>query len=85
MAPERLLSNTPGAIRELGYAFQERAAIIEHCGGLARDEAERLAWREVNDGWTRLVVCGRDPDKHEAKGVTAHWLPPPPSYYGEAP
>jgi tubulysin polyketide synthase-like protein len=28
-------------------AWRERAAIAEHCGGLSRPEAERLAWQWV--------------------------------------
>jgi hypothetical protein len=28
-------------------AFEERAAIAEHCGGLSRVDAERLAWETL--------------------------------------
>ena len=35
--------------REITEAFEERAAIIEYCGGLSRAEAERLA-QEERDG-----------------------------------
>ena len=82
MAPERLLSNIPGAIQELGYAFQERARIAEYCGGLPREKAEPLAWQELRGEWQgRGLRFGRA----KASGVTSHWLPPPWSCYGEAP
>lgn len=32
---------------ELAFEFHERAAIIEHCGGLARGAAERGAWQGI--------------------------------------
>ena len=32
------------ALLDLLEAFEERAAIAEYCGGLAREDAERLAW-----------------------------------------
>jgi hypothetical protein len=31
-------------------AFEERAAIAEYCGGLSREDAERLAWQYVREG-----------------------------------
>ena len=33
------------ALHDLVEAFEERAAIAEYCGGLARADAERLAWQ----------------------------------------
>ena len=38
---------------DLHVLFQERAAILEHDGGLGRDEAERRAADEI--GWDRLI------------------------------
>ena len=35
------------ALYALVEAFEERAALAEHCGGLARAEAQRLAWANV--------------------------------------
>ena len=32
------------ALLDLLEAFEERAAIAEYCGGLSREDAERLAW-----------------------------------------
>lgn len=50
-------------------AFEERAAIAEHEGGLSRKEAETLAardqgFRDADDYWAWLadyVVAGRPP------------------------
>jgi hypothetical protein len=36
-------------------AFEERAAIVEHDGGLSRDEAEAIAW--IEDDRRRCVHC----------------------------
>lgn len=35
------------ALLDLVEAFEERAALAEYCGGLSREEAERLAWQCV--------------------------------------
>ena len=35
------------ALLDLVEAFEERAAIAEHCGGLSRAGAERLAWETL--------------------------------------
>jgi len=65
----------------IGSIWQERAAITEFNGGLSREDAERLAWDEVN-ALLALVESGsgRAP---VGSGVTSQWLPPPPSYYGD--
>ena len=39
-------------------AWSERAAIAEYCGGLARAEAERLAWRCVLTPHDGCAACG---------------------------
>jgi hypothetical protein len=71
-----LLGQSPEALRELGLAFEERAGIIEYHGGLPRAEAERLAWREVQQRRELFLVTGRAHDP--SKGPTAHWRPPRP-------
>jgi hypothetical protein len=38
--------------------WSERAAIAEYCGGRAREEAERLAWRCVLMPHTGCAACG---------------------------
>lgn len=42
--------------------FEERAAIMEHMGGLPRDEAERLALAEVEKRWGEGVALLVAPD-----------------------
>jgi hypothetical protein len=39
-------------------AWSERASIAEYCGGLARAEAERLAWRCVLTPHDGCAACG---------------------------
>jgi hypothetical protein len=41
------LNTQQAAVAELLEAFEERAAIGEYCGGLARPAAEQLAWQWV--------------------------------------
>ena len=66
----------------LGFLKEARAAIAEFHGGLPREQAEALAWAEIDAlleraerGAARLPSGAR---------VTSQWLPPPPSAYGEA-
>ena len=40
------------ALHDLVEEFEERAAIAEYCGGLSREDAERLAWACVLDAVT---------------------------------
>ena len=70
-----------GILEAVGVIWQERAAIAEFDGGLSREDAEQLARREI-DGLLALTKCdtGRSP---AGAGVTSHWLPPPPSCYGD--
>lgn len=65
----------------IGSIWQERAAIAEFEGRLSREDAEQLAWREVN-AFLALIECGSGKSP-AGSGVTSHWLPPPPSYYGD--
>jgi hypothetical protein len=60
------------------YAFEERAAIHEHYGGLPRDEAERLAWEHVGRQWALLDALGGRHGK--SRGATEHWRPPEPDW-----
>jgi len=61
--PERnLTDDLRAAIRQHKEAlltllelYEERAAIMEYCGGLPREEAERQAWEEVLDHSERRV------------------------------
>jgi hypothetical protein len=39
-------------------AFEERAAIMEYCGGVSRTEAERLAWLDVLGGGQTKAISG---------------------------
>ena len=39
-------------------AFEERAAIAEYCGGLAREDAEQLAWQCVLLSHDGCAACG---------------------------
>lgn len=65
----------------IGFLWQERAAIAELDGGLSREDAEQLAWREVN---ALLALIEQGSERLPAgAGVTSQWLPPPPSYYGD--
>ena len=50
----RTLAQHPDALTAVGYAFEERAAIHEHDGGLPRVEAERPMKRLV--GWGRSSI-----------------------------
>ncbi len=70
-------------------AFQERAAILEHDGGLSRDEAEQRAANEI--GWEALLgsawqvlagehaaiseieACGLS-DRRDTRSVETTWL-----------
>jgi len=47
----RTIAHDPAALREIGYTFEERAAIHEHHGGCDREAAERLAWEHVEREW----------------------------------
>jgi hypothetical protein len=38
--------------------WSERAAIAEYCGGLTREEAERLAWEWVLTSHADCAACG---------------------------
>lgn len=48
-AAVELIEQQPDADRraELRELFEHRAAVAEYCGGVARQEAERLAFREL--------------------------------------
>jgi hypothetical protein len=46
------------ALHELVEAWSERAAIAEYCGGLAREDAERLAWVCVLTQHDGCAACG---------------------------
>jgi hypothetical protein len=65
-----LLANDPEQLAELGYRFQERAGIIEFHGGLDRNEAECLAWTEME-----ALLKVTDRRKGFARGATEHWQP----------
>ena len=41
------LNRHQAAVADLLETFEERAAIAEHCGGLSRADAERLAWETL--------------------------------------
>jgi len=71
----RTLAHDAAALREIGYTFEERAAIHEHDGGLSRDEAERLAWEYVEREWRGILSGART----KSRGPTEHWRPPPSS------
>ena len=45
-------------LHALVEAWSERAAIAEYCGGLSREDAERLAWRCVLSLHTGCAACG---------------------------
>ena len=48
--PPGLLDQIPvqtAALHTLVEAFEERAGIAEYCGGLSREDAERLAWETL--------------------------------------
>jgi TubC N-terminal docking domain len=45
-------------LHALVEAWSERAAIAEYCGGLAREDAERLAWAWVLTPHAECVACG---------------------------
>jgi hypothetical protein len=49
------LSQRPDLLRELGYLFQERAAIHEYDGDLPADQAQRLAWLQVEQEWCSIL------------------------------
>jgi hypothetical protein len=69
----RTLANNPQLLAEFGYRFQERAGIIEYHAGLSREDAEMLAWTELE---TLLEVTDRR--RGVARGATEHWHPPRP-------
>ncbi len=77
----RGLWTNKGILEAVGLIWQERAAIAEFDGGLSREDAEQLAWGEVN---AFLATIEPSSDRLPAgAGVTSQWLPPPPSYYGD--
>jgi hypothetical protein len=47
--------------------WSERAAIAEYCGGLAQEDAERLAWRCILTSHAGCVACGY-PDPAQKAG-----------------
>jgi len=51
----RTIAHEPAALRDIGYIFEERAALHEHHGGLDRDRAERLAWQHVAREWRGIL------------------------------
>jgi hypothetical protein len=62
---EQLLSHKE-EVRTILEAFEERAGIMEYCGGLAREDAERLAWQCVLGDKTLAcnpVPSSREPDE----------------------
>jgi len=70
----RTVAHDRAALREIGYTFEEHAAIHEHHGGLDRDEAERMAWEHVARDW-RGILSGASTN---SRGATEHWRPPQP-------
>jgi hypothetical protein len=66
----KTLLNNPDQLAELGYRFEERAAIIEYAAGLPRDEAQRLAWADIE-----AQLDAIDPRQARARGATEHWRP----------
>jgi len=68
---QRLLAHSPEELLKVAVAWQERAAIMEFDGGLAREDAEHLAREDV-------LGAGHGPDQGATKGVTQHWRPPKP-------
>ncbi|NQT87171.1 hypothetical protein HQ560_10430 [bacterium] len=64
------LAHDPRQLAELGYWFQERAGILEHDGGLSREEADRLAWAEI-----AAQMDADDGCRAAARGATEHWKP----------
>ena len=73
----RTVEQDPAALREIGYTFEERAAIHEHQGGLDRDQAERMAWQHV----ARELRCILGGGSAKSRGPTEHWRPPPRERY----
>ena len=69
----RILASNPQLLAEFGYRFQERAAIIEFNGGLSREDAETLAWTEME-----ALLGSIDRREGFARGATEHWQPPKP-------
>jgi|RhiMetdeSRZDD1v2_1073273.scaffolds.fasta_scaffold2246277_2 hypothetical protein len=54
---QQLLSHKEEVLTIL-EAFEERAAIAEYCGGLTREDAERLAWQCVLAPHAGCAACG---------------------------
>ena len=59
------------ALLALVEEWSERAAIAEYCGGLAREEAERLAWRGVLGEGPVSHAVGHDDDSSRIGGSHA--------------
>jgi hypothetical protein len=66
----RVLANNPQLLAEFGYPFQERASIIEYHGGLDREDAEMLAWTEME-----ALLRTLDRRRASARAATEHWHP----------
>jgi hypothetical protein len=43
------------ALLDLLEEYEERAGMLEYCGGMPRQEAEALAWRLLLAGHTTMV------------------------------
>lgn len=52
------LRQQKGPLHALVEEWSERAAIAEYCGGLAREAAERLAWRCILTPHDGCAACG---------------------------
>lgn len=74
----RTIAHNPQALRELGYLAEERAAILEHDAGMARDEATTLAWEAVMREPGLLDAL--DERTGKSRGPTEHWRPPQPGW-----
>src|SRR5437016_13672994 len=55
------------ALHALVEEWSERSAIAEYCGGLAREDAERLAWACVLTPHAACAACGY-PDTAQKAG-----------------
>ena len=54
---ERMREHKP-ELHSLVETWSERAAIAQYCGGLTREDAERLAWQCVRVPHAGCAACG---------------------------
>lgn len=70
----RTVAHDPAALQEINYLHAERASIYEFDGGLARDEADRLAWEWVAQ--QEAIFEALEARHTKGQGPTEHWRPP---------